>query len=129
MDPHVTDWLTKPSQVPWTGNQPICQVVYISVFCLHTLLRLSRVYLFFMRVDISRCTKKAKWLQRSKLNNFVSWSTYIVCTLFWLGGWVSYNIFKIGSLTGYQFLEGGCKNRGGDFFSSGRGCRFYIKIN
>ena len=43
MDPHITDWITKPSQVPWTGNQPICQVVYLSVFCLHTLLRRARI--------------------------------------------------------------------------------------
>ena len=27
MGPHVTDWVTKPSQVPQTGNLPICQVV------------------------------------------------------------------------------------------------------
>ena len=38
MDRHITDWVTKPSQLPWTGNPPICQVVYISIFCLHTLL-------------------------------------------------------------------------------------------
>ena len=56
MDPHVTDWLTKASQVTGTGNQPICQVIYISVFCLHTLLRPSK--LFFMRLNMSRCTKK-----------------------------------------------------------------------
>ena len=27
MDPHLTDWVTKPSQVPQTGNLPICPVV------------------------------------------------------------------------------------------------------
>ena len=56
MDPDVTDSLTKPSQVPGTSNQPICQVIYISVFSLHTLLRPSK--LFFMRLNMSRCTKK-----------------------------------------------------------------------
>ena len=53
MDPHVTDWLTKPIQVPW---QPICQVTYISVFSLHTLLRPLK--LFFMKLNMSRGTKK-----------------------------------------------------------------------
>ena len=43
MNPHLTDWVTEPSQVPWTGNLPICQVVYISIFCLHTLLSSSGV--------------------------------------------------------------------------------------
>ena len=71
MDPHVTDWLTKPSQVLWTGNQPIYQVVYFSVFCLHTLLRPSKVWLFFIRLNMSRCTKKVKWLRRSTLTNFL----------------------------------------------------------
>ena len=27
MDPHLTDWVTKASHVPQTGNLPICQVV------------------------------------------------------------------------------------------------------
>ena len=27
MDPHITDWVTKPSQVPWTGNLVIYQIV------------------------------------------------------------------------------------------------------
>ena len=22
IDPHITDWITKPSQIPWTGNLP-----------------------------------------------------------------------------------------------------------
>ena len=45
----------KPNQVPWPGNQPICQVIYISVFCLHTFLRPPK--LFFLRLNMSRCTK------------------------------------------------------------------------
>ena len=84
MHPHVTGWLTKPSQLPWTDNESFCQVVYISVFCFHTLLRLQRVSLFFMRLNMSRCTKKIKWLWRSMLNIFLKWSTYIVCTPFLL---------------------------------------------
>ena len=43
MDPHITDWVTRHTQEPWAGNMPIFQVVYISIFCLPTLLRLSRV--------------------------------------------------------------------------------------
>ena len=43
MDPHITDWLTKPSQEPRTGNQLICQVVCISTLRLQTLLTLPRV--------------------------------------------------------------------------------------
>ena len=33
IDPRITDWLTKPSQVPWTVNQPISEVVYIRCRC------------------------------------------------------------------------------------------------
>ena len=33
MNHYITEWLTELSQVPWTDNQPISQVVYISVFC------------------------------------------------------------------------------------------------
>ena len=41
---HIPEGLTKPSQVPGTGNQSICQVVYtFQFFSLHTFLRLSRV--------------------------------------------------------------------------------------
>ena len=54
-----------------------------------------------------------------------TWS--IVCTTpslsphFLLGeGWTSYQIFKEGGLTGPQFLEEGCWERGGDFFSGFR---------
>ena len=32
-------------------------------------------------------------------------------------------------LTGPQPLEGGCWERGSDFFQGGRGCDFHIKIN
>ena len=35
MDPHLTDWVTKSSQVPQTGNLPICQIVIHFGF-LHT---------------------------------------------------------------------------------------------
>ena len=35
MDPHLTDWVTKSSQVPQTGNLPICQIVIHFSF-LHT---------------------------------------------------------------------------------------------
>ena len=138
MDPHVTDWLTKPSQVPWTGNQPICQVVYISVFCLHTLLRPSKVQLFFMGLNMSRCSKKGysswdlicpdvwkkvKWLQRSIYikHFFKKWSTYILCAPFLLRGWVSYQIFKKGGLKGSKFLEGSYRKRGGYFFEQEEG--------
>ena len=38
------------------------------------------------------------------------------------GGWASDQIFKMGSLTGYQFLEGVAGKEG----LTG-GCRFYIK--
>ena len=31
--PRITDWLTKPSQVPRTVNQRICEVVYIRCRC------------------------------------------------------------------------------------------------
>ena len=40
--------------------------------------------------------------------------------------WSSYQIFKMGSLTGSQFLEGGCWERWG-WLPQG-GCSFYIKI-
>ena len=41
------------------------------------------------------------------------------------GGWVSYQLFKDGGLTGSQFLEEGWWERGG-WLSEG-GCSFYIK--
>ena len=50
-------------------------------------------------------------------------STPIFC---W-GAQICDQIFKKGCLTGSQFLEGGCRKRGGDFFQQGRGCNFYIK--
>ena len=27
IDPLITDWVTKPSHMPWAGNLPICQIV------------------------------------------------------------------------------------------------------
>ena len=33
-----------------------------------------------------------------------------------------------GGLTGPHIFKGGCLERGGDFFSGGRGCNFHIKI-
>ena len=48
------------------------------------------------------------------------------------GGWASYQVFeKGGGLTGSQFWEGGCWERGGDFFGrhgrGGGGCSFAMK--
>ena len=41
---------------------------------------------------------------------------------------IFYQIFKKGGLAGSQFLEGGCRKRGGDYFQQGgSGCSFYIK--
>ena len=37
------------------------------------------------------------------------------------------NFRKAGGLTGPQLLEGGCWERGGDFFSGGSIAMFYIK--
>ena len=58
-------------------------------------------------------------------------SKLTVCTSppFLLGGSVSYQIFKKGGggLTGSQFLEGGCWERGAWLFSGG--CSFYNKKN
>ena len=34
-----------------------------------------------MRLNVSRCTKKVKWLRRSTLKISLKWSTYIVCNL------------------------------------------------
>ena len=116
---HMHPWLTKPTQVPWTGNQPICQVAYISVFCLHT-------YNYSSWDLISPdVPKKANGFKKGY---FFKNITYIVFTPFLLGGWVSCQIFKTGGLIGSQFLEGGCRKRGDDFFQQGeRGCSFYIK--
>ena len=71
--------------------------------------------------------KKAKWLQRSSLNIFLKWSSYILCTHFLLGGWISYQIFKKGGLAGSQFLEGVAGKEGWLFLRGGSGCSFYIK--
>ena len=37
------------------------------------------------------------------------------------GGWISYQIFKKGGLTGRQLLEGGWWETGGDVFQGGGG--------
>ena len=51
----------------------------------------------------------------------------IMCTTppLFTGGWMSCQIFKKGVLTGPQFLEGGCWEKGGNLFQEG--CSFYIK--
>ena len=31
IEPHITNWVTKPSQVTWTGNLSVWQAVYVSI--------------------------------------------------------------------------------------------------
>ena len=71
MNPHVTDWLTKSSQVPSTGNQPICQVGYTSVFSY--ILSWDRQKYNYSSWDLicPDVPKKVKWLRRSTLNIFL----------------------------------------------------------
>ena len=112
MDPHITDWLTKPSQVLWTDSQPVFQVVYISVFSLYKLSLDFQKYNYIswdlICLDVP---KKAKWLQRCMLNIFLK-VIYLhsVHPRFCWGVWVFYRIFKKVGLTGSQFLEGGCQS-------------------
>ena len=73
----------------------------------------------FVCVCVCVCVRSNK--SSGKKPHYVSdLSKLIVCTSppFLLGGSVSYQIFKKGGggLTGSQFLEGGCWERGGDFF-------------
>ena len=121
--------------MPWTGNQPICQVVYISVFCLHSFLRMSRVQLFFVKLNMSRCTKKR--LNAMALKKYVKYFfkvvyLYSVQPPFCCGGRGVESPTKI-SKKGpgkSQFLERGCWRRWVTFFSQGgdgRCCSFYIK--
>ena len=113
MDPHIIDWLTKPSQVPWTENQPIWQVVYIIVFCLHTLLDCQEYNYSSWDLICPDVPKKTKSLWRSMLNIFLKWSTYMVCKPLFAGGLISMQIFKRGDFTRSQFLEGGACFWGG----------------
>ena len=64
MNHYITEWLTEPSQALWTDNQPICQVVYISVFCCQKYNYSSRDLIC---PDVP---KNAKRLRRSILNIF-----------------------------------------------------------
>ena len=68
---HMGPWLTKPTQVPWTGNQPICQVVYISVFCLYILSWDRQKYNYYLwDLICPDVLKKVKWLRRCTLTIF-----------------------------------------------------------
>ena len=128
MGPCITDRLTKPSQVPWTSKKPICQVVYILVFCL-----VYQEYNYSSWDLICPDVPKiAKWLEKSMLNTFLKWATYITyieCPLplpHLSAGGLLPNFQKKG-LIGSQFLEVHCQKRGGDFFIRGRNwCGFYI---
>ena len=78
MNPHVQNWFTKTSQVPWTGNEPICQVITFQFSAY--ILSWNHQKCNYSSWD-SICPdvpKKVKWLWRSTLNIF--WSTYILCT-------------------------------------------------
>ena len=108
---------TKPGPL----GRRLCQVVYFSVFCLHTLLDCREYnYSSLICPDVPR---KAEWLQRCTLNIFLKWSTYIGCTPLSAGGLS----FKKGGLSRSPFLEILAGKEGMTFFSRGRGCIFYIK--
>ena len=72
IDPHITDWVTKPRQMLWTGNLPICQLVIhffpfiLSLDCQEY--NYSSWDLIFLVVP-----EKSKCLQRSMLNIYLKW--------------------------------------------------------
>ena len=121
----VTDWRTKPSQLPWTGNQPICQIVYISVFFLHT----QEYYCSSWDLICLDIPKKTKQLWRSMSSIFFKSDLLISCAPPFGWGVESPTKFsKKGGLTGSQFLEGGCWKKGVSFFRRGEGSQF-LHIN
>ena len=122
MDPCITDRLTKPSKVHQTSKQPICQVVYILVFCL-----VYQEYNYsswdLVCPDVP---KKAKWLEKKYVKHFFKVTNLHRMPPNLSAGGLLPNFQKRG-LIGSQFLEVHCQKRGGDFFIKGRNwCSFYI---
>ena len=60
MDPHITDWLNKTSQVPWSGNQPVYQFNQQLIYCYNnanfTIALLSEDNFFNMQSHSARPT-------------------------------------------------------------------------
>ena len=87
----------------------------------------------FLRDTILKCTESSKeifckyWTSTEVKISMTSVCKHSVNPHFLLGQvWTSCPIFKRENLSGSQFLEGGCWERGGWHFT-GRGCSFYIK--
>ena len=64
------------------------------------------------------------WLKNLCSNRSTCFSIYTVCTLPFLLGWGGVGV-GVWGFTGSQSWEGGCCERGGDFFQGG--CSFFIK--
>ena len=127
MGPHVTDWLTKPIQMAWTGNQPIFLVIYISVFCLHNILRNYDYSLWdLICPDVP---KKVKWLRRSTLNIFLKIYLLTYCAPPFSWGIESPNKFSKSGPDRVSILRGRLLEKNVWLFwgGEGRDCSCYVK--
>ena len=106
--------LTKPSQVPWTGKEPICQVVYISGFRLDTLC--EKYNYSSWDLICPHVPKKVEWLGRSMLNIFLKWSTYILYSPFSTGGLSLLQNFQKMEPDRISIFRERLPEKGGDFF-------------